>query len=437
MLRLLFAIVALFITTNFFAQNSVYWNSKKDKIKIPFELSHNLIIVDANFNGINLKMILDSGSDQNLLFSVPEKDSIYLENAEYIKIKGVGKDTLMEAYFAKSNTLKIKEYTDTNFDILIVPNQEINIVNVTGVQINGILGASFFENFLVEINYATKKIYLHQNSGVLTRKSKKYSNETITIQNRKPYVDLPILLNERKYIFKLLVDTGLSDGLWLFENDSIQCKTNYFDDTLGFGLSGLISGKRSKVNEIKLSNYVFQNALVSYPEIVFFKGIKVASGRNGSLGGQLLKRFNWFFDYKNNQVYFKRNKLFDSPFEYNMSGIEIQHKGSEWVKYEVNAIDRKSNEVDKVTNFYNKVVNYKYELKPIYEIYALRENSPAYYAGLRQGDIVLKINGSKTSNLKIDYFNDLFTSEEGKLITIEVNRKGKILKFKFKLEKIL
>ena len=72
------------------------------------------------------------------------------------------------------------------------------------------------------------------------------------------------------------------------------------------------------------------------------------------------------FDYKNNKVYFKKNQLFDLPFEYNMSGLEIQHKGSQWVKYEVSALDRKNNEVDKVINFYEKVVDYKYELKPIY-----------------------------------------------------------------------
>jgi C-terminal processing protease CtpA/Prc len=120
-----------------------------------------------------------------------------------------------------------------------------------------------------------------------------------------------------------------------------------------------------------------------------------------------------------------------------MSGVEIQHKGSQWVKYEVTALDRKNNEVDKVINLYEKVVDYKYELKPIYEIYAVRENSPAFKAGLKEGDQVIKINGKKAINLKIDYFNDLFTSEEGKEITIVVDRKGRYITFKFQLEKVL
>lgn len=84
-----------------FAQDSIVWNSKKDKIKIPFELSHNLIIVDVIFNGVKLKLIVDSGSDESLLFSLPVNDSIFIKEAELIKIKGVGKNDLIDAYLAK------------------------------------------------------------------------------------------------------------------------------------------------------------------------------------------------------------------------------------------------------------------------------------------------------------------------------------------------
>jgi C-terminal processing protease CtpA/Prc len=120
-----------------------------------------------------------------------------------------------------------------------------------------------------------------------------------------------------------------------------------------------------------------------------------------------------------------------------MSGIEIQHKESKWVKNTISSVDRKSNEFDKTMDFNQKMVDFKYELQPVYEIYALRENSPGFKVGLKEGDLVLKINGRKATTVKIDFFNDLFTSEDGKQITIVVDRKGKILTFKFKLEKIL
>jgi hypothetical protein len=437
MKRIFFIRILILYTAFSFSQDSIIWNSNKNHIKIPFELSHNLIIIDVVFNEVKLKMIADTGADESILFSLPSNDSIFLKETELIKIKGVGKNDLIDAYLAKKNTLTIKKIKNIDFDILIIPNQQIDIVNITGIQINGILGASFFEPFLVEIDYVSKHIILHKNSEKSKRKLEKFQNAPIILENRKPYINIPVDMEDQPRKLKLLLDTGMADGLWLFENDTIKCNNNYFVDILGFGLSGVVSGKRSKVKEIILSNYIIQNALVSYPDKEYYDGLRISNGRNGSLGGLFLKRFNWFFDYKNNVVYFKKNKLYDQPFEYNMSGVEIQHKGSQWVKYEVTALDRKNNEVDKVINLYEKVVDYKYELKPIYEIYAVRENSPAFKAGLKEGDQVIKINGKKAINLKIDYFNDLFTSEEGKEITIVVDRKGRYITFKFQLEKVL
>lgn len=422
------------------AQEGIIWNSKSDKIKIPFELSHNLIIVDVVMNNVKMKMILDSGSDESILFSIPNNDSISLKETELVKIKGVGKNDLIEAYKASKNSLEIGKLRDFNFTIIIVPNQEIDIVNITGIPINGVLGASFFKPFLIEIDYDSKIIFLHKNNSEKLEKIKKnknFSSVPITLENDKPYMQIPIKLDHDFKKFKLLVDTGMADGLWLFQNDSIRCEKKYFEDILGYGLSGVVHGKRSRVEEVSLSDYIIKNALVSYPDSDMFTNVIITNGRNGSIGGQFLKRFNWFFDYKNKMMYFEKNNLYDLPFEYNMSGIEIQHKESEWVKKEFSNFDTKSTSYNKEFNFSRKIVNYKYVLKPVYEIYAIRENSSGFKAGLREGDIIYKINGRKASNLKIDFFNELFISEPGKKIKIQVYRKGQLLNFEFTLEKIL
>ncbi|MCU0349495.1 MAG: aspartyl protease family protein [Flavobacterium sp.] len=436
MKNLLSLILLIFFTISVNSQSN---NNKlsSDVIKIPFELSNNLIILDVVFNGISLKMIADSGSDQSLLFSLPSKDSLFIDDAEVVQIKGVGKDSLIDAYLSQDNTLKIGKYIDKNFDILIIPNHEINIANVTGIQINGILGSSFFAKNLIEIKYDKEKIFIYQNRKVIPNKLRKYQSVTLNVFKSKPYFTIPVTLDDKNQNLKLLLDTGLSDGLWLFENDSIQSSSIFFDDILGYGLTGIIHGKRSRVKNISLSSYKLENVLVSYPIYDNFKGISILKGRNGSLGGQILKRFNVFFDYYNKKFYFKKNQNFDAPFEYNMAGLEVQHKGSEWSKYEVSALDRKSNVVDKETNFYKKEIAYKYELIPIYEVLEVRVNSPAYFSGLQKGDIILKINGKKTSNLKLDYFNEIFSSTAGKNISLEIKRNDKVLKFKFQLEKVL
>ena len=66
-------------------------------------------------------------------------------------------------------------------------------------------------------------------------------------------------------------------------------------------------GKKARIKNVVLSNYEFENVIVSYPDSVFFKKISIYSDRNGSLGGEVIKRFNWVLDYANSDFYFEKN----------------------------------------------------------------------------------------------------------------------------------
>lgn len=423
-----------------FGQSKTFFNSKNDKIKIPFELSNNLIIVDAVFNNIPLKMIVDTGADSNLLFSYPVEDTIRVDRNKRLFIKGIGTSQSIEAFLASGNKFTIKEYLDNNFEILIVPNLEINLVNKLGIPINGILGYSFFKDYLVEIDYERELIFLHANKEKAIRKrAKKFKKSSVEVENFKPYLQLKTALDKQEYQLKLLFDTGLSDGLWLFESKTISSDRYYIQDYLGRGLSGDIKGKRSRVNKISFSDIEVNEALVSYPDSLFFKQISLVKGRNGSLGGDIIKRFNWFLDYENEVFYFKKNKLLDAPFEYNMSGMEVQHSGSELIKKDLPikkfvSVDK---EISYVVDRNETLQNFRFELKPTFEVCAIREASPADMAGLKVGDKIIKINNKLAYNLNLQKFTTLFQSEAGKKIKITVERDGKVLNFEFLLEKIL
>jgi len=414
------------------------WKSSKDRIVLPFEFSHNLIIVDVVINDVPLKMILDTGSDKNILFSFPENDSIAFYNAKKVKIKGVGYGNYLEAYISKNNILKSKELYDTNFEVLLVTDQDISIINKLGIPINGILGASFFKDFIVEINYQNNKIIFHKAiAKKLKKKLNKYKLQSVEIIEDKPYISLTTTINGIENEVKLLVDSGLGDGLWLFENDFIKCSSKYFVDVLGRGLGGDVTGKKSRVDNLIIQQFIFKEALVSYPDSLIFDNFDMIIDRNGSLGGEILKRFNWIIDYKNQQFYFKKNTLFNLPFHYNMSGIEIQHNGIHLEKELAlsNVVYSTLKDDERLNSF--KPSDYNYKFNPIYEIYAVRENSPAQKAGVLVGDKIISINGKNAYRYTIQKIINLFQSEEGREITIEVERKGKILKFKFQLEKIL
>lgn len=444
--KLLNLIFFFSIISSVFCQSK--WLSKNDKITIPFELTHNLIIAEVIINDVPLKMLLDTGSDKNLLFSFPENDSITFNDSRKVKIKGLGDGEYIEAIISKNNTLGLNGYYDDDVEVLLITDQNISLVNKLGIPINGIIGASFFKDYIVEINYQRKKIILHKNSNQkVERKLKKYTKKNIEIVGDKPYFDISCDIDDGATLdLKLLIDTGLGDGLWLFESDSIKCKQFYITDILGRGLGGDIKGKKSRVDKLVLNNFILKQALVSYPNKQSFKQLDITKGRNGSLGGEIIKRFNWFFDYQNEVFYFKKNRYFNEPFNYNMSGIEIQHTGVTWVTEknnyrsvgDVGYSQNNGTNSNKTFVFGNNLeVKYKFVLKPVFEIYSVRENSPAAIAGLVKGDILYAINGKEAYNYSIQKITELFQSEEGKTIKIQVQRYGRILDFKFKLKKIL
>ena len=139
MKRIFFLRILILYSATFFAQDSIVWDSKKDKIKIPFELSHNLMIVDVVFNGIKLKMIADTGASKSVVFSLPENDSLVLKEADIITISGAGISEKVQGYLSKRNTIRIQSYLDHNFETIFVFNHDISLVNKLGVPVNGIL----------------------------------------------------------------------------------------------------------------------------------------------------------------------------------------------------------------------------------------------------------------------------------------------------------
>ena len=145
------------------------------------------------------------------------------------------------------------------------------------------------------------------------------------------------------------------------------------------------------------------------------------------------------FDYQNNVIYTKPNSKINEPFEFNMSGIEIEHAGLEWVK---ETSDEKATQGIKVYTSatderIQENLKIRFELKPIFKISSVRIGSDAEKAGLKVGDKLQKINHQQAHGLTIQIINGLFKSEEGKTIEVEVERNSKTYKYQFMLKKII
>lgn len=440
----------IFLSVKIYAQSGFVLNANKEKVEIPFQFINNLIFIPITVNDVELTFLLDSGVDETILFSLEEKENITFQQIEKVKLKGLGSEDFVEGLKSSNNKVHVNaDFFDISHIIYIILEEDINISSSVGIPVNGIIGYHFFKNYPIHIDYSKRKITVY-NDGIKRLKKLKTKSEKIdiTLENNKPYLELPLKIDNKIVRSKLLFDTGNSDAFWFFQSkiDSNLIPTKHYVDFLGQGFSGVIYGKRAKVNFLEFNQFHFNNLILAFPDSTSIKHVRLVKDRNGSIGAELIKRFNVIIDYKNLTIHLKKNNFFSTPFLYNRSGLEVHHAGLKWVsqKMPVNEVNfntsmllggaKKMNTVTTIYNAEQEQVLYKFVLKPIYIIYELRENSPAEISGLKKGDIIKKINGLDTLELSLQEINALLRSNDDKQIIIEVERDGKLIAMRFNLQ---
>jgi hypothetical protein len=431
----------LFSITSVFCQSEFKINSNKKKVVIPFKLINNLIFIPIEVNGEVLTFLLDTGVEETILFSLDDKEQIQFFHIEQLKLKGLGSNDAVDAYKSSKNKLDANGFVDLEHGIYIVLDQEFNFSSQVGIPVNGIIGYHFFKNHKIEINYETKKVivYADDNQKINKQLKRSFKKDSISLEENKPYFISVIKQDDKIVSSKLLLDTGNSDALWIFLNKTknLAKPENTIHDFLGRGFSGDIFGLRGRMTGFNFGNTVFKNPIATFPDSTSIKSVNFVPNRIGSIGGEVMSRFRIVFDYKNKVVYTSPNSKIHDPFNFNMSGIEVEHAGLEWTKQTIESSDG----IRVYTNTSDERVQdrlqIRFELKPVFKIASVRVNSNAEKSGLKKGDRILKINGRSSQDLTIEKINELLKSEEGKTIKMEIERNSNNFTFQFQLKSIL
>jgi predicted aspartyl protease len=385
----------------------LFENENKKSTTIKFKQISNLIIIPVSINGSDtMNFILDTGVRDPIITELTLVEELNLNYMKSIELRGLGNEMTTQAYQSGDNTITLPGLRAEHQKINVVLDENFQISQILGMPVHGLIGFNLFKHYIIEVDYNNEEIVLTKPQFFEYKPRKNDMVLPITFVRSKPVVNAEVAQTDGSVIaVKLLIDTGASDALWLSPQSDTLLKVpdqNIYS-FLGSGLGGDLFGYKGRVNDLWLAGSNLATPIVSYPESEYINNVVLSEQRNGSIGGEVLRRFTVTFDYYNKRLIMRPNANFNDKFFYNMSGLEI------------------INPVPGV---------------PVYTINNIIENSPAWNAGIRESDQVISVNHRNHTDLTLNDINLTLRQKQDKKINMTILRNGEKIKTTFYLAEI-
>lgn len=382
-----------------------------DHATVSFEFVNNLIIIPVRINQSDpMYFILDSGVRNTMITRLFAEDTLNINEAEKVDIMGHGTGQALKAYRSTNNTVDIGRVHGENFSINVLLQDIFHLSSQLGKKVHGIIGYDLLRHFIVHVNYQSRqlKFYPRENFDKWWVRWF-YDTYPIEVYNEKPYIKMWVQMRKDspRVPVNMLIDTGSSETLWLFErtNSLLTIPERKEKLFIGRGLNGNIFGWRSRIFKLGIGGRELRDPIVAFPDTVSVRYDALREGRNGTIGADILHRFNLILDYSNKKIYMRRNSNFPRAFRHNTTGIVL----------------------------YAEVPGL-----PIYKIRHVRQKSNASRSGLKRGDQIIRLNGKYAVEHSLEEMNKFLNKvEPGEKISLLIMREAVEKKVRFKAEDII
>lgn len=375
----------------------------RQKVVIPFRQVHNLVVIDARINDSDtLRFILDTGVQTTLLLEPPEDKDLNLKYSQTLMVAGLGDGVPLPAHHSWGNTISLPGVSSANQDILVLTEHNLTLSESMGMKVHGVMGYDFFKSFDVVVNYTNQTLTLMPPGSF--EPGRRYRELPITLHRHKPYLDMALPHSGKQAdTVRLLLDMGAGHALSLypFRLTGFHPPNHAPEALLGKGLSGTIRGRIARIDYITIGPFVLNKPVVTFPDTA---SVSLPAGDTlyhaGSVGAEVLRRFNVAISYRSQKVYLCPNRSIRSSFRYNTSGIEVATP---------------------------------YPGIPIYVVEALWPGSPAFEAGLEPGDQILSINTESVAQLSLPELIGMLNGKPGKRLRLTLLRNSVQMEIRFRL----
>lgn len=256
---------------------------------IPFRLT--------SYNNIIVKALVNDKDSLDLMFQIAMNDASIAPNRK----RSAESINFDKNEISDNNTIKIGKVEKKN--VRFFDNE------YTGHEADGKVGTGFFAGNILKINYDKNEFTIYKKLPKL----KGYTSLPIVIKNDQIFIIGENIIDGKSYKDSFLLQSGYSGGL-LYSNDFSKDKP--LDQQLHItgekkltnSAGQTVITKNGSLAKFKLANYTLENVSAG-----FFAG-ELKTQKVSYFGADLLKRFNWIIDLKNNIVYIKPSKYYNVEY---------------------------------------------------------------------------------------------------------------------------
>lgn len=290
-------------------------NAEVKKVaSIPFEIIENGIAIKIKLNKADREflMLFDTGADGMAL----NPDSAYKAGVVVTKSKSasvVGGS--QQVQYSADNTIYIGNQVLKNQGLVIFPKHGVY---------DGLFGANLLRNFITSVNFDTMTIDLY-NFGNFNYwgKAKAF---VFDYKSGLPVVKMNLTFEDKKTVEgNFTFDTGAGYDLIAYgpfnhkNNLEASLKTEYTSVNFSLGKQTKIVG--GAIPNVAINGNNFPNVTIALQE--YDEGNKSWAFADGSLGIDLIKRFNFTIDLLHKTMYLEPNKNFKKMSSFCLNGIEL------------------------------------------------------------------------------------------------------------------
>ncbi|MEN8250908.1 MAG: aspartyl protease family protein [Bacteroidota bacterium] len=392
LLILIFFICALIPVSEVWAQNIPV-------ASIPFHPNNGHIIIKVKLEGKEpINFLFDSGAGGTL---ISRKMAESLGLFPIVSRKNVGVSGAHEVGAIKGVDLGIGEVIIKDITLLSTETKFEELDN--GEIIHGVVGYPILSRYVVEVDFIKHELKLFDRTSYF------YYGEGVSIPinivMNLPVVEAGVMLyNGESFIGNFIIDTGARSELIISSPTVV-----WYDIANNVGEHYTLrkaigtSKRRSKVRYGRLASVNFANKEFCDIPVALSsdnKGVLADPSFDGIIGNALLSRYNIVFDYYMNMLHIAPNQSIDKKFIVNTTGFNIVYKkGKPYLK-------------------------------------DLIERSPADFAGLRNGDELIAIDGKSIAELGSKAVRTSL-QEPGIKVELVVRRNKEMIKVEFVTESLI